>query len=215
LIGGDDVTGCAPAARQALAVGGIAGSGEGVGSEDRGRSQSAANNARKLPNHTVSFVLVAGRCRSIQSLWPGARFAIDQGRDFVERGSLAATDPPAQLKAPARNVAGQQEHQRQGRSMNRFWLPLLAALWSSTVLAADANRGRDIAQQQCAACHIVTPGGRNELADSPPFDLIGRKNGFDASALAFSLLGPHPKMNFALSQRDAEDVAAYIGTLAR
>jgi hypothetical protein len=45
--------------------------------------------------------------------------------------------------------------------------------------------------------------------------LIGRKNGFDAAALAFALLEPHPKMNFSPSQRDAADVAAYISTLAR
>ena len=63
--------------------------------------------------------------------------------------------------------------------------------------------------------HQVGPHSRNELADAPPFELIGRKNGFDAAALAFALLEPHPKMNFSPSQRDAADVAAYISTLSK
>jgi mono/diheme cytochrome c family protein len=82
-------------------------------------------------------------------------------------------------------------------------------------LAADPQRGKDIAEQQCAACHQVALHQRNELADAPPFDLIGRKNGFDAAALAFALLEPHPKMNFSPMRRDAEDVAAYISTLSK
>ena len=87
--------------------------------------------------------------------------------------------------------------------------------FAAPAFAADAGRGKDIAQHQCAACHQVAPHQRNELADAPPFDLIGRKNGFDAAALAFALLGPHPKMNFSPSQRDAADVASYISTLAK
>ncbi|MBV9627733.1 MAG: cytochrome c [Xanthobacteraceae bacterium] len=88
-------------------------------------------------------------------------------------------------------------------------------LCSGSVFAADVQRGRDIAEHQCAACHQVASHQRNELADAPPFELIGRKNGFDAAALAFALLEPHPKMNFSPSQRDAADVSAYISTLAR
>ena len=99
--------------------------------------------------------------------------------------------------------------------MMLFRLVFVVAIFSATpTLAADANRGRDIATHECAACHPVGPQ-RNELADAPPFDLIGRKRGFDASALAYALLEPHPKMNFALTQREAEDVAAYISTLSK
>ncbi len=86
---------------------------------------------------------------------------------------------------------------------------------ATPAFAADASRGKDVAEHQCAACHQVAPHQRNELADAPPFELIGRKNGFDAAALAFALLGPHPKMNFSPSQRDAADVAAYISTLSK
>lgn len=81
--------------------------------------------------------------------------------------------------------------------------------------AANPGRGKDIAEHQCAACHQVGPHSRNELADAPPFELIERKNGFDAAALALALLEPHPKMNFFPNQRDAADVAAYISTLSK
>ena len=97
----------------------------------------------------------------------------------------------------------------------RHWALIAASLLPSTAMAADANNGRDIAQRQCAACHIVEPYQRREVAIAPPFDVIGRNSGFDADTLAYALLAPHPKMNFALSQREAIDVAAYISTLAR
>jgi mono/diheme cytochrome c family protein len=94
-------------------------------------------------------------------------------------------------------------------------IPIALTSFATATLAEDVNNGRDIALHQCAACHIVTRSQRNELADAPPFVLIGSKNGFDASSLAFALLEPHPKMNFALTQREAADVAAYIITLAK
>jgi hypothetical protein len=53
------------------------------------------------------------------------------------------------------------------------------------------------------------------VAIAPPFDVIGRNSGLDADTLAYALLALHPKMNFALSQREAIDVAAYVSTLAR
>jgi hypothetical protein len=36
----------------------------------------------------------------------------------------------------------------------------------------------------------------------------------DPDALVFALVGPHAKMNFSLRRPEAEDVAAYIATLA-
>jgi hypothetical protein len=33
--------------------------------------------------------------------------------------------------------------------------------------------------------------------------------------LAFSLLDPHPRMNLTLTRREAQDIAAYISTLAK
>ena len=66
------------------------------------------------------------------------------------------------------------------------------------------------------ACHIVTGSPRNDLvADAPPFLAIGRKYGFDTEPLISNLVGPHRKMNFSLSHPEANDIAAYIQTLAR
>ena len=36
-----------------------------------------------------------------------------------------------------------------------------------------------------------------------------------ADVLAFLLLHPHPRMNVMITRREAEDLAAYISTLAR
>jgi mono/diheme cytochrome c family protein len=98
----------------------------------------------------------------------------------------------------------------------RTWQIALAATslgWP--VLAADAAVGRRIAQEQCSSCHGVVRTERNEVADSPPFTVIGEKYRFDVTALAAAIRGPHPKMNFTPSPAETEDVAAYISTLRR
>jgi mono/diheme cytochrome c family protein len=99
--------------------------------------------------------------------------------------------------------------------------PLLAAISLSTLFlpsmafAAEADAGRDIALRRCSPCHVVASNQRNEVALAPSFDVIAKKNGFDAGMLVFSLLEPHPKMNLALTQREASSLAAYISTLAK
>jgi mono/diheme cytochrome c family protein len=94
-------------------------------------------------------------------------------------------------------------------------IALAALLLPSAAVAADVEAGRDIAHRRCTPCHIVAPHQRSEVAQAPPFDTISKKEGFDAAMLVFWLLEPHPKMNLALTRREATDVAAYIGTLAK
>jgi hypothetical protein len=53
------------------------------------------------------------------------------------------------------------------------------------------------------------------LANSPPFETIARRSGFDADMLAYLILSPHPRMNMTLSRTESEDIAAYIATLQR
>ena len=89
-------------------------------------------------------------------------------------------------------------------------LPLIA----SAAYAGDAQKGKYLAEIRCAVCHIVEPNQRQEIADAPPFMVIGSKFGFDSDALVFALVGPHAKMNFGLGRPEADDVAAYIATLA-
>jgi len=91
----------------------------------------------------------------------------------------------------------------------------LVLVLASPVFAADAGNGRQLAVSHCAPCHTVAPGLRNEVANAPPFDVIGRKYGFDADALVNAILEPHQKMNFSPQRGEAVDLAAYIATLGR
>jgi mono/diheme cytochrome c family protein len=86
---------------------------------------------------------------------------------------------------------------------------------ASGARAADADAGRRLAQLRCAACHIVAQNLRDEVADAPPFVIIGRKFGFSYDSLVSALIGPHAKMNFSVTRPEANDIAAYITTLAR
>lgn len=94
-------------------------------------------------------------------------------------------------------------------------LVLAATFGAQSALAADADNGKRIAQAWCAPCHIVAPNQREELANSPPFDVIARKFGFNAEMLAYSILNPHPRMNMTLTRDEAEDIAAYMATLVK
>jgi len=100
------------------------------------------------------------------------------------------------------------------RSVGQALAAVLAFI-AQPVLAADADNGKRLAQLRCSPCHIVAPGQRQEVADSPPFEIIAGKLGFDASAIAASVLDPHPRMNMTLTRREAEDIAAYMATLGK
>src|SRR5215472_4737820 len=81
--------------------------------------------------------------------------------------------------------------------------------------AADANNSKRIAQMRCSPCHIVVPNQRQEIAKSPPFDVIARQNGFDAEMLAYLILAPHPRMSLTFSREEVDDLAAYIASSNR
>lgn len=82
--------------------------------------------------------------------------------------------------------------------------------------AADAKNGALLAQRWCAACHVVANGQTRASTDAPPFATIARMPGFSAEKIAFFLLDPHPRMpDMALTRREAEDIAAYIASLAK
>ena len=103
------------------------------------------------------------------------------------------------------------------------WLPfvcrlaslLVVAHFGAPVLAADAEKGKLIAQSRCSPCHIVVPMQRQELSNSPPFDQIAKKNDLTPETLAYLILSPHPRMNMTLSREEADDLAAYILSLSR
>ncbi len=85
----------------------------------------------------------------------------------------------------------------------------------SSALAGDPENGWRLARNQCAACHVIARGPRAEVADAPSFEMIGRQFGRDPDSLAYYILAPHWKMNFRPTWREANDIAAYIGTLVK
>jgi mono/diheme cytochrome c family protein len=97
----------------------------------------------------------------------------------------------------------------------RFWLLATAVLLVSAASGADPESGKRLAQARCTPCHAVERDQRRNVADAPPFEVIAGKPGFNPELLAFSILDPHPRMNVTLTRREAQDIAAYIGTLAK
>jgi len=93
---------------------------------------------------------------------------------------------------------------------------MLLATQVSDGQAADPQHGGELARRWCAACHVVASSQQSGADMVPSFQSIARRPGFNARALAFFLLDPHPKMpDMALSRREADDLAAYIASLGR
>jgi mono/diheme cytochrome c family protein len=85
---------------------------------------------------------------------------------------------------------------------------------SQAVFAANADNGFRLAQRWCASCHVVSSTQGRGSDATPSFVSLAKRANFNAEKLAFFLLDPHPKMpNMSLTRDEAEDIAAYIGTL--
>lgn len=97
---------------------------------------------------------------------------------------------------------------------------MIAAMVLTTALplaarAADADKGRAIARQWCASCHIVEAGQPGGDA-APPFATIANDRTRSPGALRAWLANPHPPMpNLHLSRGEIDDVVAYLETLRR
>jgi mono/diheme cytochrome c family protein len=86
---------------------------------------------------------------------------------------------------------------------------LAAAPFSA--FAADPFHGEELAKRWCASCHIISTEQKTGSTQAPPFSAIAKEPRFDARALAYFLLEPHPKMpDMGLSRNAASDLAAYI-----
>jgi mono/diheme cytochrome c family protein len=85
---------------------------------------------------------------------------------------------------------------------------------TQAVFAAYADNGFRLAQRWCASCHVVSSTQDSGRDATPSFVSLAKRANFNAEKLAFFLLDPHPKMpNMSLTRDEAEDIAAYIGTL--
>jgi mono/diheme cytochrome c family protein len=93
-------------------------------------------------------------------------------------------------------------------------LVALSFFGAPAAFAADAANGGELARRWCAACHLVAPDQERVPTVAPPFATIGKRPGFNARALAQSMLAPHPQMpDRGLSREEAADIAAHIATL--
>jgi mono/diheme cytochrome c family protein len=95
-------------------------------------------------------------------------------------------------------------------------LASLSLLAGGLALAGSAGRydpfkGRDLAKQLCANCHIVDSQQEQGLADVPSFNEIANKEGQTAGAImAHIMLPKHPMPTIPLTQDELSDLAAYI-----
>jgi mono/diheme cytochrome c family protein len=92
---------------------------------------------------------------------------------------------------------------------------IIAVVGPSASFAADAYKGKDIAERWCAGCHVVEREQQSPATDqAPPFASIARKPEFGADKLAILLLEPHLNMpKLALSRTEVANLAEYILSL--
>lgn len=89
---------------------------------------------------------------------------------------------------------------------------LLLGLWAAPALAQDAAEGRRMAEQWCANCHRVAPGGPGPASDAVPgFAAIAARPGITAERISAFLRSPHASMpDHGLTLRQSQDLAAHI-----
>jgi len=86
---------------------------------------------------------------------------------------------------------------------------------SASGFAADVERGRQLARRLCSVCHIVSAGQRSGAMNAPSFRSIAKSRQFREKR-AKLLFEEHQTMpNFAMTNDEADDLAAYIRSLAR
>ena len=94
----------------------------------------------------------------------------------------------------------------------RALLAGLLLLAPAAAFAQDAAEGRRLAEQWCASCHRIAPGGPGPASDAVPgFATIAARPGRSAEAIATFLRTPHVGMpDHGLTLRQAQDIAAYL-----
>jgi mono/diheme cytochrome c family protein len=99
--------------------------------------------------------------------------------------------------------------------MTAAFATITLLLCTASGVAADAERGRQFARRVCSACHVIAAGASAGDSRAPSFKSIARSPQFRAKR-AKLLWEKHGMMpNLALTADEADDVAAYIRSLAR
>jgi len=79
-----------------------------------------------------------------------------------------------------------------------------------------AAAGKQLAQQYCVTCHIITPTGHGGWTDAPRFDTIANRPEVSATQISAFIQKPH--MNMLNDQRpkaEADAIASYILSLRK
>jgi mono/diheme cytochrome c family protein len=127
--------------------------------------------------------------------------AVTSGASFSGLGSITGQND--QSKPPFREA---------GMKPISICLAISTLLIAQAAVAGDAENGKRIALARCASCHTVVPNQRVEIADSLPFDVIAEKFGANHDLLFTALIDSRQRMNVTITRREADDLAAYIGT---
>jgi mono/diheme cytochrome c family protein len=97
--------------------------------------------------------------------------------------------------------------------------PALALVLAALALPAaaqapsgDPAEGRRLAEQWCANCHRIAPGGPGPASDAvPSFSAIAARPGRTAEGISAFLRTPHANMpDHGLTLIQARDLAAYL-----
>lgn len=96
----------------------------------------------------------------------------------------------------------------------RAMLAALLGLLSVPALAqpGEVAEGRALAEQWCANCHRIAPGGPGPASDAVAgFAAIAARPGITAEAISAFLRTPHASMpDHGLTLRQTQDLAAYL-----
>jgi cytochrome c len=93
-----------------------------------------------------------------------------------------------------------------------------AAAEPAAALDAAAQRGRNLAQHNCARCHAVGRVGESPLRAAPPFRTLHTQYPIEdlAESFAEGIVTGHPSMpEFRFDTAQINDLLAYLKTLER
>jgi mono/diheme cytochrome c family protein len=77
-----------------------------------------------------------------------------------------------------------------------------------------AAAGAKLAEQYCAACHVVAPNGAGGWTDAPKFEDVANRPNVSAAKLSAFIQQEHMHMvNTGRPRSEADELAAYILSL--
>lgn len=81
-------------------------------------------------------------------------------------------------------------------------------------ITGDAERGGQVAERWCSACHLVSDHQVRATTDAATFRGIAERSPEAIDALAAFLMDPHPPMpDLSLTRQEIRDLLAYIESL--